>query len=79
MELKDIIQQAIKANCIVVEEKKYYHVICDFMTVNDITFSDNIKIEIKEINNTIYFGGFWIDKDQIKNIEFTGRKDYNIL
>lgn len=80
MELKEIIQKAKENNCIVIEErKKEYHIICDFIEINDITFSNNIKLEIKEIKDTIYFGGFWIDKKDIQSVSFTGRRDYNIL
>lgn len=79
MELENIINEARKENCIVIEHKGYYNIVCDFMTINNITFSDGIQITIKEIKETIYFGRFWIDKNDIKSISFTGRKDYNIL
>ena len=80
MELKDIINKAKKENCIVVKNKHdHYNIICEFIGINNITFNGENNFDVHQINDTIYFGSFWIDKDDIETIDFTGRKDYNIL
>ena len=79
MEIKDIIKEAKNNDCIVVSERnKYYYIVCDFMDINNITFSD-VHINLHQIDDTIYFGDFWIDKNDIKSIGFTGHKSYNII
>ena len=79
MELKDIIQKAKENDCIVVSEKnKYYYIVCDFMDINNITFTD-VHICLHQIDDTIYFGKFWIDKNDIKTISFTGHQSYDII
>ena len=79
MEIKDIIKEAKKENCIVVSQKnKYYYIVCDFMDINNITFTD-VHINLHQIDDIIYFGDFWINKNDIENIGFTGHKSYNII
>ena len=79
MEIKDIIKEAKNNDCIVVSKgNKYYYIVCDFMDINGITFSD-VHINLHQIDNTIYFGAFWIDKNDIKSIGFTGHKSYDVI
>lgn len=79
MELKEIIQNALDNKCVVTKDRhNYYNIICEFVHINNIVFDCNNAIVIKEIDNIIYFGTFWIQKENIKSIYFNG-SGYKIL
>lgn len=84
MKVEEIIDIAKKNNCIVIAEEfksgNHYHVICDYLTINGVVITGENKVEIKQINSTIYFNCMWIDENDIKELDFTGsRMGYKIL